>query len=74
MPQRSFGRAQVIREGFEGRPVVAASCGSERSARPAVEFHLLMASSVIVLAPVIAAFFVAQKQFIRGIALTGLKG
>jgi len=41
--------------------------------RHGVEFHLLMASSVIVLAPVIVAFFVAQKQFIRGIALTGLK-
>jgi multiple sugar transport system permease protein len=42
--------------------------------RHGAEFHLLMASSVIVLMPVIIAFFVAQKQFIRGIALTGLKG
>ena len=42
--------------------------------RHGVELHLLMASSLIVLAPVIVAFFVAQKQFIRGIALTGLKG
>lgn len=41
--------------------------------RHGAEFHLLMASSVLVLAPVIIAFFVAQKQFVRGIALTGLK-
>jgi ABC-type glycerol-3-phosphate transport system permease component len=41
--------------------------------RHGTEFHLLMASSVLVLAPIIIAFFVAQKQFVRGIALTGLK-
>jgi len=41
--------------------------------RHGAEFHLLMASSVLVLAPIIIAFFFAQKQFIRGIALTGLK-
>jgi ABC-type glycerol-3-phosphate transport system permease component len=42
--------------------------------RHGAEFHLLMASSVLVLAPIIIAFFVAQKQFVRGIALTGIKG
>lgn len=42
--------------------------------RHGAEFHLLMASSVMVLMPIIVAFFVAQKQFVRGIALTGLKG
>jgi ABC-type glycerol-3-phosphate transport system permease component len=36
-------------------------------------FHYLMASAVMLLAPIIVAFFVAQKQFIRGIALTGIK-
>lgn len=41
--------------------------------RHGAEFHLLMASSVIVLLPIVIAFFFAQKQFIRGIALTGLK-
>ena len=30
--------------------------------------------AVLVLAPIIVAFFIAQKQFVRGIALTGLKG
>ncbi len=38
------------------------------------QWHLLMAASVVVLLPVILLFFVAQKYFIQGIALTGLKG
>lgn len=38
------------------------------------QWHLLMAASTIVIAPVIILFFFAQKQFIQGIALTGIKG
>lgn len=38
------------------------------------QWHLLMAASVVVLLPVIVLFFIAQKYFIQGIALTGLKG
>jgi multiple sugar transport system permease protein len=38
------------------------------------QFHLLMAGSVLAMAPVVVLFFVAQKQFIKGIALTGIKG
>ncbi|MCC6629291.1 MAG: carbohydrate ABC transporter permease [Chloroflexi bacterium] len=38
------------------------------------EFHLLMAVSVVALLPIILIFFFAQKQFIQGIALTGVKG
>ena len=37
-------------------------------------FHLLMAGSVLAMAPVVILFFFAQKQFIQGITLTGLKG
>ncbi len=37
------------------------------------EFHLLMAASTIALVPVVIVFFFAQKQFIQGIALTGIK-
>jgi ABC-type glycerol-3-phosphate transport system permease component len=33
-----------------------------------------MAGSFVALLPVIELFFVAQRQFVRGIALTGLKG
>jgi len=37
-------------------------------------WHLLMAASVLVIAPVIVLFFLAQKTFIEGIATTGVKG
>ncbi len=38
------------------------------------EFHLMMAVALMVLVPVLVVFFVAQKYFIQGIALTGIKG
>jgi multiple sugar transport system permease protein len=38
------------------------------------EYHLLMAASVAVLAPVIVIFFLAQHYFVEGIATTGVKG
>lgn len=37
-------------------------------------FHLQMAGSVIMMLPVLALYFVAQKQFTEGIASTGLTG
>jgi multiple sugar transport system permease protein len=38
------------------------------------EYHLLMAASVAVLAPVVIVFFLAQRYFIEGIATSGVKG
>jgi multiple sugar transport system permease protein len=38
------------------------------------QWHLLMAASTIVVLPIIVLFFFTQKQFIQGIAVTGLKG
>jgi multiple sugar transport system permease protein len=38
------------------------------------EWHLLMAASTVVIAPVIVLFFFTQRLFIQGIAATGLKG
>lgn len=38
------------------------------------EFGLMMAASVLMTLPVILLFFAAQRQFIQGITLTGLKG
>jgi len=35
---------------------------------------MLMAASVVVIAPLIILFFLAQKYFIQGVTLTGLKG
>ncbi|MGH2530853.1 MAG: carbohydrate ABC transporter permease [Thermomicrobiales bacterium] len=36
--------------------------------------HLVMAVSVIMITPIIVLFFVAQRTFIQGIVLTGIKG
>ncbi len=36
--------------------------------------HLLMAASVMTIMPIIILFFLAQRYFVQGIALTGLKG
>jgi multiple sugar transport system permease protein len=36
--------------------------------------HLLMAASLMAAAPAIALFFVAQRYFVRGIVMTGIKG
>ncbi|MEX2243591.1 MAG: carbohydrate ABC transporter permease [Fimbriimonadaceae bacterium] len=38
------------------------------------QWHLLMAASTVVIAPVIVLFFFTQRLFIQGIAATGLKG
>jgi len=38
------------------------------------DFSLLMAASVAAVLPIIVLFFLAQKTFIQGIALTGMKG
>jgi ABC-type glycerol-3-phosphate transport system permease component len=38
------------------------------------EFHLQMAASVIMILPILALYFVTQKQFTEGIATTGSKG
>ena len=37
-------------------------------------FHLLMAGSVIVVAPMIVLFLVMQKQIVNGVARSGIKG
>jgi multiple sugar transport system permease protein len=38
------------------------------------EYHLLMAASVIVMIPVLIVFVIGQRYFVRGIALSGMKG
>ncbi len=37
-------------------------------------WELLMAATILVIAPIIVLFFLAQKTFIQGIATTGMKG
>jgi ABC-type glycerol-3-phosphate transport system permease component len=36
--------------------------------------HLMMAYSIMITLPVIVVFFTAQRYFIQGIVLSGLKG
>ncbi len=38
------------------------------------QFHYMMAASLMAVVPILLVFFLAQRQFIEGIALTGLKG
>ncbi|OQA47514.1 MAG: L-arabinose transport system permease protein AraQ [Chloroflexi bacterium ADurb.Bin325] len=37
-------------------------------------WHLVMAASTVAITPVLILFFIAQRHFVRGIALTGLAG
>jgi len=37
-------------------------------------WNYLMVASLVMLAPILVLFFLAQKQFVRGIVMTGLKG
>jgi multiple sugar transport system permease protein len=39
-----------------------------------VEWNLVMAATLLVMAPVIVVFFLAQKAFAQGVTLTGVKG
>jgi multiple sugar transport system permease protein len=38
------------------------------------DWNLTMAATVLVMAPVIVVFFFAQRAFIEGVTLTGVKG
>jgi multiple sugar transport system permease protein len=38
------------------------------------QWNLLMAAAVVITAPLVLVFLMAQRTFIRGITLTGLKG
>jgi len=39
-----------------------------------VQWNLTMAATLVVMAPVIVIFFLAQKAFVEGVTLTGVKG
>jgi multiple sugar transport system permease protein len=38
------------------------------------EWHYLMAASILVIAPIMLLFVIAQRSFIQGISMTGMKG
>ena len=39
-----------------------------------VEWNLVMAATVITMLPIVVLFFFAQKAFVQGVTLTGVKG
>jgi multiple sugar transport system permease protein len=39
-----------------------------------VQWNLVMAATLVVMAPVIVLFFLAQRAFVEGVTLTGVKG
>ena len=39
-----------------------------------VQWNLTMAATLLVMPPVIVLFFLAQKAFVEGVTLTGVKG
>jgi multiple sugar transport system permease protein len=45
-----------------------------QSAQGGTSWPILMAASVLVILPVLALFFLAQRTFVEGIATTGMKG
>ena len=42
--------------------------------RMSVQWHLLMAAAMVITLPMIVLFFLTQRYFIEGVAMTGLKG
>ena len=39
-----------------------------------VQWNLAMAATILVMLPVIVLFFLAQRAFVEGVTLTGVKG
>ncbi|HUX88406.1 MAG TPA: carbohydrate ABC transporter permease [Chloroflexota bacterium] len=66
------------------RPLIYLNSAQNRTAAVALSFFtatygstpwpLLMAASLVMLLPVVALFFVAQRYFIQGIVISGVKG
>jgi multiple sugar transport system permease protein len=36
--------------------------------------HLLMAGAIMMAVPIIVIFYLGQRYFVRGVAMTGIKG
>ncbi len=56
------------------KQVLAVGLNMFRGAYGQIDFHYMMAVSLIVLLPVLVVFFFGQRLFVQGIALTGMKG
>ncbi len=66
------------------RPLIYLNSEQNRTAAVALSYfqstygsspwNLLMAASLVMLLPVVALFFVAQRYFIQGVVISGVKG
>ncbi|MHB0878553.1 MAG: carbohydrate ABC transporter permease [Anaerolineae bacterium] len=56
------------------RYTLAVGLNMMRNQQYGTAFHLLMAVSTLTVLPVLALYFSAQKYFIQGVTLTGIKG
>jgi multiple sugar transport system permease protein len=56
------------------KQVLAVGLNMFRGAYGQIDFHYMMAVSLLVLLPVLVVFFFGQRLFVQGIALTGIKG
>lgn len=54
--------------------VLAVGLNMFRGAYGNTNYNYMMAASLLVLLPVLVVFFFGQRLFVRGIALTGIKG
>ena len=59
---------------FRTLPLGLVTFISVPEATGAPQFQLLMAAATFAMIPTLAVFVIAQRQFIKGIAMTGLKG
>ncbi len=56
------------------KQTVALGLQNFKSAFQSVEPQLIMAASVMMIVPTVILFFLAQKAFIRGVVVSGVKG
>jgi ABC-type glycerol-3-phosphate transport system permease component len=56
------------------KQVLAVGLNMFRGQYGQTDFHYMMAVSLLVLLPVLIVFFIGQRVFVQGIALTGIKG
>src|SRR5262249_60787441 len=71
--RQAFGGPLVYIHSINNYPV---SLGLQQFNTPfgGAPFHLLMAASLVTIIPPIIVFFVAQRYFIQGIVVSGVKG
>ena len=65
--------AEVISGDEEANWTLSVGLAQFRSLH-AVQWNLVTAATVVTMAPIVVVFFFAQKAFVQGVTLTGVKG